>query len=157
MNRRTWMLGLLAISLAGCASMQPQNVVQVINSDPELSTLSKLIAEAGLSETLSGTGPFTVFAPTNDAFKAVPAKTMAELAANKEQLKRMLTYHVVPAKSAAADVKPGNMKTVNGANVAVARSATFVTVEEALVTGADKTATNGVVHVIDRVLLPPKQ
>ena len=157
MNRRTWMLGLLAISLAGCASMQPQNVVQVINSDPELSTLSKLIADAGLSETLSGTGPFTVFAPTNDAFKAVPAKTMAELAANKEQLKRMLTYHVVPAKSAAADVKPGNMKTVNGATVAVARSATFVTVEEALVTGADKTATNGVVHVIDRVLLPPKQ
>ena len=157
MNRRTWMLGLLAISLAGCASMQSQNVVQVINSDPELSTLSKLIAEAGLSDTLSGTGPFTVFAPTNDAFKAVPAKTMAELAANKEQLKRMLTYHVVPAKSAAADVKPGNMKTVNGANVAVARSATFVTVEEALVTGADKTATNGVVHVIDRVLLPPKQ
>ena len=157
MNRRTWMLGLLAISLAGCASMQPQNVVQVINSDPELSTLSKLIADAGLSETLSGTGPFTVFAPTNDAFKAVPAKTMAELAANKEQLKRMLTYHVVPAKSAAADVKPGNMKTVNGANVAVARSANFVTVEEALVTGADKTATNGVVHVIDRVLLPPKQ
>ena len=157
MNRRTWMFGLLAISLAGCASMQPQNVVQVINSDPQLSTLSKLIADAGLSETLSGTGPFTVFAPTNDAFKAVPEKTMAELAANKEQLKRMLTYHVVPAKSAAADVKPGNMKTVNGANVAVARSATFVTVEEALVTGADKTATNGVVHVIDRVLLPPKQ
>ena len=157
MNRRTWMLGLLAISLAGCASMQPQNVVQVINSDPQLSTLSKLIADAGLSETLSGTGPFTIFAPTNDAFKAVPAKTMAELAANKEQLKRVLTYHVVPAKSAAADVKTGNMKTVNGANVAVARSATFVTVEEALVTGADKTATNGVVHVIDRVLLPPKQ
>ena len=157
MNRRTWMFGLLAISLAGCASMQPQNVVQVINSDPQLSTLSKLIADAGLSETLSGTGPFTVFAPTNDAFKAVPAKTMAELTASKEQLKRMLTYHVVPAKSAAADVKPGNMKTVNGANVAVARSADFVTVEEALVTGADKTATNGVVHVIDRVLLPPKQ
>jgi uncharacterized surface protein with fasciclin (FAS1) repeats len=157
MNRRTWMLGLLAISLAGCASMQPQNVVQVINSDPELSTLSKLISDAGLSETLSGTGPFTVFAPTNDAFKAVPAKTMTELAANKEQLKHMLTYHVVPAKSVAADVKPGNIKTVNGANVAVARSANFVTVEEALVTGADKTATNGVVHVIDRVLLPPKQ
>lgn len=157
MNHRTWMLGLLAISLAGCAAMQPQNVVQVINSDPQLSTLSKLIADVGLSETLSGTGPFTVFAPTNDAFKAVPAKTMAELAANKEQLKRMLTYHVVPAKSAAAEVKPGSMKTINGANVAVARSADFVTVEEALVTGADKTATNGVVHVIDRVLLPPKQ
>ena len=128
-------------------SSAPTRTVDIVEAD----------RDAGLSETLSGTGPFTVFAPTNDAFKAVPAKTMAELAANKEQLKQMLTYHVVPAKSAAADVKPGNMKTVNGANVAVARTATFVTVEEALVTGADKTATNGVVHVIDRVLLPPKQ
>lgn len=156
MNRRTCMLGLLAMSLAGCASMQPQNVVQVIGADPNLSTLSKLISDAGLNETLSGAGPFTVFAPTNDAFKAVPAKTMAELAANKERLKGVLTYHVLAARSTAMDVKPGNMKTVNGANVAMARTATFVTVEEALVTTADKTATNGVVHVIDRVLLPPK-
>lgn len=156
MNRRTCVLGLLAVSLAGCASMQPQNVVQVIGADPNLSTLSKLISDAGLNETLSGAGPFTVFAPTNDAFKAVSAKTMGELAANKEQLKSVLTYHVLATRSTAMDVKPGNMKTVNGANVAMARTANFVTVEEALVTTADKTATNGVVHVIDRVLLPPK-
>jgi uncharacterized surface protein with fasciclin (FAS1) repeats len=157
MNRRICVLGLLAISLVGCASMQPQNVVQVIGSDPDLSTLSKLITDAGLNETLAGAGPFTVFAPTNEAFKAVPAKTMGELAANKDQLKQVLTYHVLPAKSAATDVKAGNMKTVNGANVSVARTANFVTVEEALVTSPDKVATNGVVHVIDRVLLPPKQ
>ena len=157
MNRRICVLSLLAFSLAGCASMQPQNVVQVIGSDPELSTLSKLIGDAGLSETLAGAGPFTVFAPTNEAFQAVPAKTMAELAANRDQLKRVLTYHVLPTKSAAAEVKPGDMKTVNGANVALARTANFLTVEEALVTSADKVATNGVVHVIDRVLLPPKQ
>lgn len=156
MNRRICLLGLLGLSLTGCASMQPQNVVQVIGSDPNLSTLSKLIADAGLAETLSGTGPFTIFAPTNDAFKAVPAKTMGELAGNKERLKQVLTFHVVPVKASSAEVKPGNVKTVNGANVAVARTANFVTVEEALVTGADKTATNGVVHVIDRVLLPPK-
>ena len=92
MNRRIYLLGLLAISLAGCASMQPQNVAQVIGSDPNLSTLSKLISDTGLTETLSGTGPFTVFAPTNDAFKAVPAKTMSELAGNKEMLKQVLTY-----------------------------------------------------------------
>ena len=156
MNRQICVLGLLAISLAGCASMQPQNVVQVIGSDPDLSTLSKLITDAGLNETLAGAGPFTVFAPTNEAFRAVPAKTMGELAANKDQLKRVLTYHVLPAKSAAAEVMPGSMKTVDGANVSVARTANFVTVEEALVTSADKVATNGVVHVIDRVLLPPK-
>lgn len=157
MNRRICVLGLLALALAGCASKQSQNVVQVIGSDPDLSTLSKLIGQSGLNETLSGAGPFTVFAPTNEAFKAVPAKTMVELAADKDQLKRVLAYHVLPAKSAAADVKAGNMKTVNGANVALGRTATFITVEEALVTAPDKVATNGVVHVIDRVLLPPKQ
>ena len=157
MNRRTCMLGFLAIALAGCASMQPKNVVQVIGTDPNLSTLSKLINDAGLSDTLSGAGPFTVFAPTNEAFKAVPAKTMSDLASNKEMLKQVLTYHVVPAKAGSSDVKAGNVKTINGADVAVAKTATFVTVDEALVTGADLTATNGVVHVIDRVLLPPKK
>lgn len=157
MKRRTCLLGLLAVSLAGCASMQPQNVVQVIGADPNLSTLSKLISDAGLNETLSSAGPFTVFAPSDEAFKAVPAKTMSELAGNKDMLKQFLTYHVVPVKAASAEVKAGNVKTLNGANVAVAKTANFVTVEEALVTGADKTATNGVVHVIDRVLLPPKK
>jgi len=151
------MLGLLTVALSSCASMQPKNVVHVIGTDPNLSTLSKLITDAGLNETLAGAGPFTVFAPTNEAFKAVPAKTMSELASNKEVLKQVLTYHVVPAKAASSDVKPGNVKTVNGADVAVAKTATFVTVEEALVTEADINATNGVVHVIDRVLLPPKK
>ena len=155
MKRRSCLLALLVVSLAGCASMQPQNVVQVIGADPNLSTLSKLIGDAGLNDTLSSAGPFTVFAPSNEAFKAVPAKKMSELAGDKERLKQVLTYHVVPVKAASADVKAGNVKTVNGANVAVAKTANFVTVEEALVTGADKTATNGVVHVIDRVLLPP--
>ena len=82
---------------------------------------------------------------------------MSELAGNKEMLKQVLTYHVVRAKATAAEVKPGNVKTVNGTNVALAKTANFVTVEEALVTGADKSATNGVVHVIDRVLLPPRK
>ena len=86
MNRRLWLLGLLVASLAGCASMQPKNVPEVIAADPELSTLSKLISDAGLTQTLSAPGPFTVFAPTNAAFKAVPAKTMDELAKNKELL-----------------------------------------------------------------------
>ncbi|MEP6609842.1 MAG: fasciclin domain-containing protein [Burkholderiaceae bacterium] len=157
MNRRAWMSALFAVSLAGCASTQPQNVVQVIAADPNLSTLSKLINEAGLNETLSSAGPYTVFAPTNKAFSAVPAKTMGALAGNKEMLKQVLTYHVVASKASAADVKAGHVKTVNGADIAVARTANFVTIDEALVTGADKAATNGVVHVIDRVLLPPKR
>jgi uncharacterized surface protein with fasciclin (FAS1) repeats len=157
MKRRSWLLGLLALSLAGCASMQPKNVPEVIAADPELSTLSKLISDAGLTQTLAGTGPFTVFAPTNAAFKNVPAKTMDELAKNKELLSQVLTFHVVPAKAMAADVKQGNVKSVNGANLAMSKAGNYVTVEDAVVTKADLTATNGVVHVIDRVLLPPKR
>jgi uncharacterized surface protein with fasciclin (FAS1) repeats len=132
-------------------------VPKVIAADPELSTLSKLIGEAGLTQTLSGAGPFTVFAPTNAAFKAVPAKTMDELAKNKELLNQVLTYHVISVKAGAADVKQGNVKSVNGANLAVSRSGTYVTVEDAVVTKADLDAANGVVHVVDRVLLPPKR
>ena len=157
MKRRSWLLGLLALSLVGCASMQPKNVPEVIAADPELSTLSKLISDAGLTQTLSGTGPFTVFAPTNAAFKNVPAKTMDELAKNKELLSQVLTFHVVPTKAMAADVKQGNVKSVNGANLALSKAGAYVTVEDAVVTKSDLTATNGVVHVIDRVLMPPKR
>jgi uncharacterized surface protein with fasciclin (FAS1) repeats len=157
MNRRSWLLGLLAVSLAGCASMQPKTVPEVIASDPELSTLSKMISDAGLTQTLSGAGPFTVFAPTNAAFKAVPAKTMDELTKNKEMLTQVLTYHVIPAKAGAADVKQGSVKSVNGANLALSRAGTYLTVEDAVVTKSDLNATNGVVHVVDRVLLPPKR
>ena len=157
MKRRSWLLGLLALSVVGCASMQPKNVPEVIAADPELSTLSKLISDAGLTQTLSGTGPFTVFAPTNAAFKNVPAKTMDELAKNKELLSQVLTFHVVPTKAMAADVKQGNVKSVNGANLALSKAGAYVTVEDAVVTKSDLTATNGVVHVIDRVLLPPKR
>lgn len=157
MNRRSWLLGLLAVSLAGCASMQPKTVPEVIASDPDLSTLSKMISDAGLTQTLSGAGPFTVFAPTNAAFEAVPAKTMDELTKNKEMLTQVLTYHVIPAKAGAADVKQGSVKSVNGANLALSRAGTYVTVEDAVVTKSDLNATNGVVHVVDRVLLPPKR
>ncbi|HET9024142.1 MAG TPA: fasciclin domain-containing protein [Burkholderiaceae bacterium] len=158
MNRRALMLTLISISLAGCTSMQtPRTVTQVIAADPELSTLNDLIKESGLGETLSGPGPFTIFAPTNAAFKAVPPKTMSELAANKEMLRSVLTFHVLPVTAGVADVKTVNVKTVNGANLALARAGSFVTVDDAMVTTADKVAGNGVVHVIDRMLLPPKR
>jgi uncharacterized surface protein with fasciclin (FAS1) repeats len=124
---------------------------------PQLSTLNKLIADAGLTDTLHGTGPCTVFAPSDEAFKAVPAKTMAELSSNQAALRSVLSFHVVPGKVMAADVKNGDAKTVQGANVALARAGGFVTVEDAMVTQADVPAGNGVLHVIDRVLMPPKQ
>lgn len=156
MVRRSWLLAIAAMSLAGCASMAPpKSIPETIAADPNLSTLSKLINEAGLASTLSGAGPFTVFAPNNEAFKKVPAKTMEQLAKDPKMLESVLTFHVVPGKAMAADVKQGNVKTVNGANLPLARSGTFVTADSALVTQADITATNGVIHVIDAVLLPP--
>ena len=147
-----------AAAAAGCASTPlPASITDTAARTPQLSTLSKLLNDSGLAETLRGTGPFTVFAPSDEAFKGLSAKTMADLAADKEMLRAVLTYHVVPGKVMAADVKNGNVKTVQGANVALATAGSFVTIEEALVTQADVAATNGVVHVIDKVLMPPRR
>jgi len=145
-------------ALAGCATTTaPMSIADTAAATPQLSTLNKLIAQAGLGDTLRGAGPFTVFAPSDEAFKAVPAKTMAELGANKDLLKAVLTYHVLPGKVMAAEVKNGNAKSVEGGNLALSKAGTFVTVEDAVVTKADVVATNGVVHIIDKVLIPPKR
>jgi uncharacterized surface protein with fasciclin (FAS1) repeats len=149
---------LLVSLLAGCASTPtPANLAETTARTPQLSTLNKLIADAGLSDTLRSAGPYTVFAPSDEAFKAVPAKTMQELAGNRELLQSVLRFHILPGAVMAADVKVGNAKTVQGANVALGRAGTFVTVEEAMVQQPDIKATNGVVHIVDRVLLPPKR
>jgi uncharacterized surface protein with fasciclin (FAS1) repeats len=145
-----------AVWLVGCATAPPPTTIaDTAARTPELSTLNKLIADAGLGDTLRGPGPFTVFAPTDAAFKALPAKTLEELSKDKDRLKAVLTYHVLPAKVMAADVKTSNVKTVNGSEVAVSKAGTFVTFDEALVTQADIGATNGVVHLIDKVIVPP--
>lgn len=150
---------LLASTLAlaaGCATqMAPVSVADTVAGNSQLSTLNGLVAKAGLTDTLKGTGPFTVFAPSNEAFAKVPAKTMDELAKDPARLKAVLTYHVVPGKVMAADVKNGNAKTANGANLALSKAGEFVTVEDAMVQKADIAASNGVVHIVDGVLIPP--
>jgi len=157
MLKRPFVLTLAAITLlAGCASVRgPVSVTDTLAAQPQLSTLSSLVNKAGLSDTLKGAGPFTVFAPTNEAFAKVPAKTMEALASDPARLKEVLTYHVVPGKLMLADVKNGNSKTVNGASLALSRAGDFVTVEDAVVQTPDISATNGVVHLVDSVLLPP--
>ncbi|MDO9405844.1 MAG: fasciclin domain-containing protein [Polaromonas sp.] len=141
--------------LAGCATpRQVAPVASTIASRAELSTLSGLIAKAGLTDTLNGSGAFTVFAPSNEAFTKMSAKNREALN-NPANLKAALTYHVLPMKVTAAEVKNGNAKTVNGANVALSKAGTFVTVEEAMVVTADIPATNGVIHVVDTVLIAP--
>ena len=142
---------------AGCATTPaPKTIADTAAATPQLSTLTKLIQEAGLTETLAGPGPFTVFAPSDEAFKAVPAATLRALMQDKARLKAVLSYHVVTGTVLAADVKNGPVKTVQGAYLALSRSGTFVTVEDAVVTTADVNATNGVVHIIDKMLMPPR-
>ena len=157
MLKRHFIFVLTAVAiLSGCASVShPVSVADTLAARPQLSTLNGLVAKAGLTDTLKGTGPFTVFAPTNEAFRKVPAKTMEALASDPAKLKALLTYHVIPGKVMLADVRNGNSKTVNGASLALSRAGDFVTVEDALVQTPDVAASNGVVHVVDSVLLPP--
>jgi len=158
LTRRSTLVAGLALALAGCATPSgPVNLADAIASNPALSTLNTLVIQAGLTNTLKSGGPFTVFAPTNEAFKAVPSAAMADLAKHPEKLKEVLTYHVVPGKTMAADVKNSNAKTVNGANVALSKAGDFVTIESAAVVTPDLVATNGVIHTVDTVLMPPKK
>ena len=156
MKRLSLTMSTLAVAwIAGCASAPaPISLADTAARTPELSTLNKLINEAGLAETLRETGPFTFFAPSDAAFKALPVKTVDELAKDKLRLKAVLTYHMLPGKVAAADIKQGNAKTIYGTEVALAKSGTFVTYDEAVVTQPDIAASNGVLHIIDKVIVP---
>ena len=146
LQRRTFVSAVTVATLmwlGGCASVsQPTTVADTAARTPELSTLTKLLNDAGLADTLRGAGPYTVFAPSDEAFKAVPAATMAALAADKDLLKSVLSYHVVPGKLMAADAKNANVKSVQGSDLAVAKAGTFLTVEDAVVQQPDVVATN---------------
>lgn len=144
------------LALAGCATPStPVTVASRIAAEPSLSTLNGLVQQAGLTDTLNAAGPYTVFAPSNEAFRALPAQSLAELSADPAKLKAVLSYHVLPVAALAKDVQPGNAKTLNGAPLVLAKAGDFVTVDEAVVTRADLGASNGVVQVVDRVLMPP--
>ncbi len=116
-------------------------------------TLAAAVTAAGLIDTLKSAGPFTVFAPTDEAFAKVPKATLDSLLADKAALTKILTYHVVAGKVMAADVKAGHVKTVQGSDLAMATEG-GVTVNGAKVIAADVAASNGVIHAIDTVLMP---
>jgi uncharacterized surface protein with fasciclin (FAS1) repeats len=146
------------------APASDKTIVDIAASNPDFSTLVTAVKAAGLAGTLSGPGPFTVFAPTDAAFEKLPPGTLDTLLqpANKEQLSNVLTYHVVPATVMAADVEPGPVTTVNGATFTVSADAGKVALTDARggtanVVKTDIVASNGVIHVIDGVLLPTEQ
>jgi uncharacterized surface protein with fasciclin (FAS1) repeats len=131
------------------------DIVDTAVSAGSFKTLVSLVQKAGLVDTLKGAGPFTVFAPTDEAFAKVPANVLADLGANPDKLKAVLTYHVVSGKVMAADVKTGAAPTVNGAKINLKADGGKVMVNKANVVKADIACDNGVIHVIDSVILPP--
>ncbi|WP_085316213.1 fasciclin domain-containing protein [Derxia lacustris] len=160
MKRRTLILSSMAIALSACASFggASKDIPAVAAAQPELATFNQLVAAAGLGATLAGPGPFTVFAPSDAAFAAVPAKTLAELKADPAKLKAVLSYHVVAGKFLAAEVKAGAVKSLEGSELTIETAGSFVGLNGvAVVTRPDLRAANGVIHVIDSVLLPPKK
>ncbi len=145
-------LFITAIALAA-ASVQAKDIVDTAVSAGEFKTLATALEKAGLVDTLKGPGPFTVFAPTDAAFAKVPREQLDALLADKAKLTQVLTYHVVPGKVMAKDVKAGQVKTVQGSALTVS-TAGGVKVDGANVVKTDIVADNGVIHVIDSVVLP---
>lgn len=143
----------LALTLGTATAALAQDVVDVAVKAGSFKTLATALQAAGLVETLKGPGPFTVFAPTDEAFAKVPKETLDALLKDKAALTKVLTYHVVPGKVMAKDVKAGQVKTVNGAMLTVSTN-NGVMVDNAKVTATDVAASNGVIHVIDSVVLP---
>lgn len=137
----------------------PKDVVDVAIGSADHTTLVAAVTAAGLVETLKGAGPFTIFAPTNAAFAALPAGTVDGLLKpeSKDALTKILTYHVVAGAVKAADLKDGQkVKTLQGEELTVSIKDGKVMINGANVTAADLTGSNGVVHVIDAVLMPKK-
>ena len=148
-------LGAMMIA-APAMRAQDKDIVDTAVGAGSFTTLVAAVKAAGLVDTLKGAGPFTVFAPTDDAFKKLPAGTVEALLKDPEKLKKILLYHVVSGKVMAADVvKVKSAKSVEGSNIRVKVDGSTVMVNNATVVKTDIACTNGVIHVIDTVIMPP--
>jgi len=147
------LISAVAVSLCLVSAANAKDIVDTAVSAGNFKTLATALQAAGLVDTLKGQGPFTVFAPTDAAFAKIPKADLDALLADKAKLTAVLTYHVVPGKVMAKDVKAGEVKTVEGSSLTVSTMG-GVKVDSAKVTTADIVADNGVIHVIDTVVMP---
>ena len=153
MIKKLLMVAAASLSVLGAGVAQAKDIVDTAVAAGSFKTLATALTAAGLIDTLKGKGPFTVFAPTDEAFAKVPKPDLDALLADKAKLTAVLTYHVVPGKVMAKDVKAGKVKTVQGSEITVA-TANGVMVDAAKVVKTDIAADNGVIHVIDSVIMP---
>jgi len=148
-------IGFVASSaFAGSSLAADKDIVDTAVAAGSFNTLVAAVKAAGLVDTLKGKGPFTVFAPTDEAFAKIPKAQLDALIADKAALTKVLTYHVVGAKVMAADVKAGAVKTVQGGSFNVSVAKGVVSVDKSKVVKTDIVASNGVIHVIDTVMMP---
>jgi uncharacterized surface protein with fasciclin (FAS1) repeats len=151
-------LSVIALAIFAITAAPAADIVDTAVSAGSFNTLVKAVQAAGLVDTLKGPGPFTVFAPTDEAFAKLPAGTLESLIANPEQLKKVLTYHVVAGKVMASDVvKLKEAKTVQGSAAKIKVSGGEVMIDNAKVVKTDIVCDNGVIHVIDTVILPKEK
>jgi uncharacterized surface protein with fasciclin (FAS1) repeats len=161
MKSIVWSISFAVVAMLAAAparAQQTKDIVETAVAAGSFTTLAKALTAADLVATLKGAGPFTVFAPTDEAFAKLPPGTLDNLLKpeNKAMLKRVLTYHVVPGKVLAADVvKVDSAKAVSGDSLPIKVTGSTVTVDKARVVKTDIATSNGVIHVIDTVLLPP--
>ncbi len=149
--KKNFIAAFLALGMA--FSVQAKDIVDTAVAAGNFKTLATALGVAGLVDTLKGKGPFTVFAPTDEAFAKIPKADLDALLKDKAKLTAVLTYHVVAGKVMAADVKAGKVKTVQGSELTVSTSG-GVMVDKAKVIKTDIVADNGVIHVIDTVIMP---
>ncbi len=147
-------LAIVAATVSNVSVAAEKNIVDTAVSAGSFNTLVTAIQKAGLVDTLKGKGPFTVFAPTDAAFAKIPKAQLDALLADKAMLTKVLTYHVVAGKVMAADVKAGSAKSVEGSDLTITTSNGGVQVDSANVVKTDIVASNGVIHVIDSVMIP---
>jgi uncharacterized surface protein with fasciclin (FAS1) repeats len=149
---------LVAVAFPILARAQSADIVETANAAGNLKTFSKAIVESGLAETLKGVGPFTVFAPSDDAFAKLPPGRLASLMKDKSALKEVLLYHVVTGTLTSADIEKLNgksRKTAEGGDAKIMTSGAGIMVNNATVIKADTKASNGIIHIIDSVMMPP--
>lgn len=149
--KKVWIAAALA-----CATTfsQAADIVDTAKSAGSFKTLVTAVQAADLVDTLKGKGPYTVFAPTDEAFAKIPKEKLDALLKDKAALTKVLTYHVVPGKVMAADVKPGSVKTAQGSSLNISMAGNNVKVDNATVIKTDVAADNGVIHAIDTVIMP---
>lgn len=145
---------MLAAAGAASAEMHSKDIVDTAAAAGSFTKLVDAVKAAGLVDTLKGKGPFTVFAPNDEAFAKLPPDQLDALLKDKDKLKSVLTYHVVPGKVLAKDVKAGQVKTAQGASATISTKGGQVKVDDANVIKTDIVASNGVIHVIDSVITP---